>query len=239
MSEKIFPAQVARRDFLKAGSLAVAGLAGTSWPSLAFGAVRTLPGSILSAGYAAEEPKEGEIEWLVPAEKVLAGDAAFISRDARVTIRSSTRAASLNGKIGGAAIDVVFPAIGYQPDSYPTYRAWSFRQDEFLASASSPVSFRVPIDAVGGLQLLFTRMKEEAGADDGTAPKPDDMVALTLGSSSRLPKLRRGIYVVAYGESGMHGVTNWAAVPITRRSGEIVVPEARFSYVVFSIDYAD
>ncbi|MGZ5493805.1 MAG: hypothetical protein ACXWHG_09350 [Thermoanaerobaculia bacterium] len=117
-------------------------------------------------------------------------------------MRSSSRAASQNGKIGGAAIDVVFPALGYQPESYPTYRAWTFRQDQYTYGASTGVSFRV-------------------------------------GSASNAPKLRRGIYVIAYGDAGARGVTNWSTVPITCRGNDIVVPDAQFSYVVLKIDYAD
>ena len=242
MSDKTFhPSGVARRDFLKLGSLAVAGVAGAGFPSFAFGALRKLPASLLSPGYAAAEPEEGAIEWLTPAERLLSGDPAFISRDARVTVRSSSRAASQNGKIGGAAIDVVFPALGYQPESYPTYRAWTFRQDQYTYGASAGVSFRVPIEATSGLPLLFTRLKTSAVSETAPSgvPVPDEMLRLSLGSASNAPKLRRGIYVIAYGEDGARGVTNWSTVPITRRGNDIVVPDAQFSYVVLKIDYAD
>ncbi len=129
-------------------------------------------------------------------------------------------------------IDVVFPALGYQPDAYPIYRAWSARRDQYGDQASGPVSFRVPVEATTGLQLVFTRMKADT---DPTVPQqPDDMLQLSLGSSNA-PKLQRGIYVIAYGEPS---VSNWSAVPITRQGREIVVPNAKFSYVVLKIDYA-
>src|SRR6476469_10861387 len=78
--------QIARRDFLKLGSIA---LAGSAWPTLAFAGVRRLPASLLTAGYAAAEPEENKLVWLTAAESILSGDSSFISRDARVTIRSS------------------------------------------------------------------------------------------------------------------------------------------------------
>jgi hypothetical protein len=220
--------QLARRDFLKLGSVA---LAGTAWPALAFAGVRRLPKAMLTAGYAASEPEENKIVWLTAAERILAGDSSFISRDARVTIRSS-RALSQAGDTRGASIDVVFPALGFEPDAYPTYRAWSARRDEFMQHASAPVSFRVPVEATTGLQLVFSRLNP----DESAAPEGSGLMRLSLGSSSSDPKLQRGIYIVAYGEPA---VSNWGAVPITRQGREIIVPRAEFSYVVLSVDYAD
>src|SRR5450432_2122808 len=91
--------QLARRDFLKLGSVA---LASTAWPAMAFAGVRHLPASLLTAGYAASEPEEGKIVWLTAAERILAGDSSFISRDARVTIRSSHALAQADAR--GASI---------------------------------------------------------------------------------------------------------------------------------------
>lgn len=241
MSLKTVPApQVARRDFIKIGSLAIFGLAGAGVPS--FAGLRNLPTSLLSAGYAETEPQEGAIQWLTPADRMLSGDARFISHDARVRIRSSARAASRNEKAGGAAIDVVFPALGYQPESYPTYRPWVFRRDQYGDQASAPVSFRVPVAATTGIQLLFTWLKPTSGSESGDrppVPAPDAMLRLGLDSVPGAPKLQRGLYVIAYGEPGTRPVSNWAAVAITRHGNEIVVPDPKFSYVVLSIDYAD
>jgi hypothetical protein len=240
MSDKSVSSQYARREFLKLTSVAVAGLAGSGWPSFALGALRQLPASILSTGYAASEPKEGALVRLSSAESLLMGDSSFISRDAQVTIRSS-RAIARSGN-PGVAIDVVFPALGYQPESYPTYHAWSYREDQYQQHVSSPVSFRVPIEATSGLRLLFTRFKAEpattASVDGSAVAAPDDMVQLSLGSSSSAAKLQRGIYVVAYGEPGVPSVPNWSALSITRRGNDLVVPEAKFSYLVLSVDYA-
>jgi len=242
MSEKsVPPSQFARRDFLKLSSIVVAGLAGGSWPSLAFAGFRTLPKARLSAGFAAAEPEEGELTWLTPAERLLSGDAEFLSRDARVTIRSSSRAAEQNDRSGDAAIDVVFPALGYQPDSYPTYQAWSYRRDRFGQDSSAPVGFRVPIEATQGLQLVFSGSSESDAPNQPAAPDMeagDSIFVLSLESSSRVAKLQRGIYVVAYGEKGNAVSPNWSVVAITRHGNEITVPDAKFSYVVLSIDYA-
>jgi hypothetical protein len=234
MSDNNFSACIGRRDFIKLGSVAVGALAGAGYPVLAFGVGRA---SQIAAGFATSEPQENELVWLTGAARLLSGDPAFIGRDARVTIRSSTRAAAQNSKPGAAAIDVVFPVLGYQPEAYPSYRAWSWRNDANMGEASAPVSFRVPIDATNGLHLTFRRLELGAaeGGDGSTATAPDDVLRLGLDSVSSSPKLQRGLYVVAYGD---RIVSNWSAVAITRRNGEIVVPDAKFSYVVLSIDYA-
>lgn len=233
MSDKSFvSSRFPRRDFLKIGSLGLAGLAGTAYPSMAFGALQHLPTSLLSAGYADAEPAEGTVTWLTPAQRLLSGDAGFIGRDAQVTIRSSARAASASDTFEGAMIDVVFPALGYQPDAYPTYHAWSARRDEYGDQASGPVSFRVPVEPTTGLQLVFTRMRPDT--DPSVPQPPDDMLQLGLGFSNA-PKLQRGIYVIAYGQPT---VSNWSVVPITRQGRDIVVPHSRFSYVVLEIAYA-
>ena len=216
---------LARRDFLKLGSVAVAGL---GLPSSAFAVLGHLPAKLLSAGYAPAEPEENAIVWLTPASKLLSGDIAFLSRDVQVTIRSSFAVKTHGPNARIAAIDVAFPATGYQPDAYPTYRAYQRAKE-----SSGPVSFRVPVEATTGLQLLFTRVNPDADASQ--QQQAEDMVQLSLNSTSADPKLQRGIYVIAYGEPA---VANWSAVPITRQGREIVVPNAKFSYVVISIDYA-
>ena len=220
---------LARRDFLKLGSAAVAGIAGTGWPTSAFAVLNQLPKKFLSAGYAAAEPAENEIVWLTPASKLMSGDIAFLNRDVQVTIRSSFALKSRGPKARIAAIDVVFPATGYQANEYPTYRAY-----QQASESSGPVSFRVPVDATSGLQLLFSRLDPDA--DLSQPQRADDMVTFKLNGSSSDPKLQRGIYVVAYGEQA---APNWSAVPITRQGRDIVVPKATFSYVVIGIDYAD
>lgn len=215
-----------RRDFLKLGSVAVAGL---SLPASAVAALAKLPAKLLSAGYASAEPQEDEIVWLTPASRLLAGDMTFLKTDAQITIRSSFAAKRPGGTAPRiAAIDVAFPAVGYQPDAYPTYRAY-----QHGTASSGPVAFRVPVEATTGLQLLFTTLNPDA--DPAQIQQPDDMVRFALGSTTGDEKLQRGVYVVAYGEPG---VANWSAVPITRHGRDIVVPNATFSYVVFNVDYA-
>jgi hypothetical protein len=238
MSEKpVLRPILARREFMKLSSVAVAGLAASSLPSAAFGALRGLPKALMTAGFSAVEPKEGEVVWLTPAERLLSGDSQFISRDARVTICSSVRAASQSVKAGGSAIDFVFPALGYQPDAYPTYRAWSYRQDGSSQYPSAAVAFRVPIVATQGLQLVFSQTIESKQAKPATAA--ESMLALSLGSSSSNPKLQRGTYVVAYSDYGDNAAQpNWSVVPITRQGNKIIVPDAKFSYLLLSVDYA-
>jgi hypothetical protein len=238
MSDKSSNASLlARRDFLRLGSFAVIGLAGGTWPFLAYGADST---SLLSVGYVDAEPEEGTLLWLKPAERLLAGDPAFLARDARVTILSSSRTAQKR-RYKGTAIDVVYPVHGYQPKAYPIYRAWSCRDNESGPTVSAPVAFGVPIVADCGLRLLLTHFKPGENADvvDGTPIASDDSVQLSTGSASGDPKLRRGVYVVACREQSGRSNPNWSSIAITRRDGAVVVAHReRSSHLILRIDYA-
>ena len=145
--------QFARRDFLKLSSLAVAGLAGGALPVFALPLGQRVSRSLMSIGFAAEEPEANRPVQLDAAAHLLTSDPTFLSRDALVTIRSSARALSQSTS-RGAAIDVVYPALGFQPDRYPAYRAWSCRIDDHGVESGGGVAFRVPVDGTNGLQLV-------------------------------------------------------------------------------------
>src|SRR5262245_48855961 len=121
--------KVARRDFLKAGSAAAIGLSAVAVsPQRLFAAAigdRTLR-PLLGVGFAPSIPEPGESVRLMAADKVLVGDPAFISRSARVTIRSFSRATRHESMPGGAGIDAVYPVIGKAPEKFPRVQAWSY-----------------------------------------------------------------------------------------------------------------
>lgn len=201
-----------RRELLKLGSAAVAGMAVSAWP---FAGLAATSPALVSAGYAAQEPEGDASVGLVSANALRGSDGEFLRRDARIAIRSSRRAAKES-----AFIDVIYPAAGFSPDSYPTYRAWSVRQDRTGVHTSAPVSFRVPVDARNGLQLIVTRVEQP-----GAAPR-----AGTL----QLP-LHRGIYVIAH---AVDAAPRWRSLALIRDQNGIVLRDAPFSYVVLTVGYA-
>ena len=228
--------KVARREFLKATSAGAIGLTAAALnPKRLFGAPRgdrgVLP--LLSIGYTPSTPESGERVRLTAADRALVGDPTFISRGARVTIRSFSRALRHQGLPGGAAIDVVHPAIGYAPQRYPRFRAWSYSTDNDLDNVSGPIGFAVPITATHGLQFLVRRVTADT---DGPAI---ETFALTLGSEYGTMKLQRGVYVIAFRESAGDSVPAWSALSLSSNGGQLIVNTTAFSYAVMTIDYAE
>jgi hypothetical protein len=236
-SSSLYP----RRDFLKLSSLAIAGLASAgAMPILAAPFSQRVSRSLISIGFASAEPQGDELVRLAPAERLLAGDPVFLSRDALVTIRSSARALKSSGESRGAAIDVVYPALGYQPDQYPVYRAWSCRVEDGGVQSSGSVAF-VPVDGTQGLQLSLSNFLPESvpeTAETILQPTSDEKITLSLGSNFTSPKLRRGVYVIAYRDADGGAIPSWSSSVLARRGNELVIVDAAFSYVVIRVDYA-
>jgi len=209
--------RLARRDFLKTGSAVVAGaaLAGLL-PERLFAA--NADAAVLSVGFA-ELPAVGESARLGAAERVLAGDPAFISRGARVGVGSYRRAAKYDGRPGKQALAAIFPAFGYEPARYPRFNAWSF-------PGAAAVRFTMPVTAADGLQLAVRDANESR-------------LALTLASRSDALKLARGVYVIALRESSSDAVPSWSGLTLRRTADGFVVDTAAFSYIVVSVDYAN
>ena len=173
--------------------------------------------AVLSVGFA-ELPAPGQSVRLAAAERVLAGDPAFISRGARVSVGSYHRAAKYDGKPGKQALAAIFPALGYEPSRYPRYNAWSF-------PGTAAVRFTMPVTAADGLQLAARGATETR-------------LALTLGSSSDALKLARGVYVIGLRESPSDALPAWSALSLRRVDDGFAVDTTAFSYIVVTVDYA-
>jgi len=228
--------KVARRDFLKTGSAAAVGLTAVALtPRSLFAAP---PESdlvpLLGVGYAASIPEPGQSVRLMSAGQALAGDPSFISRGARVTIHSFARATGREGKPGGAAIDVVHPAIGYAPDKYPRFRAWSYVTDgSRIDNVSGAIAFTVPVTATQGLQFKIRSVSTQS---NGAANEV--LLALGLSSESGALKLQRGLYVFAFREEKRDAVPSWSGLSVSARGGEYSIDTKAFSHAVVTIDYA-
>jgi hypothetical protein len=246
-------AGVDRRHFLGVtGAAAVGAATGALNPSVLFASEPFNP--LLSIGFAEMEPG-GQSVRLVGADRLLMGDPAFISRAARVSIKSFHRQSSRRGAAGGAAIEAVYPANGYEPARYPRFRSWSYVGREDYDSVGGRISFNVPVHGVNGLELRITRLQTNDG--DGparrraAAPALSDArdtsefqrVSLALGSVTGTYKLQRGVYVIAFRETQRDAAPAWGAYWLSERSGELVAgtsggTAADFTYAVIGVDYA-
>jgi hypothetical protein len=209
---------IARREFLKSGSVAAALLA--LHPVSLFAASNS--SAVLSVGFADRVPAPGEGVRLIGAERVLSGDPAFISRGARVTIGSFHRAPKYDGRPGGAAIAAIFPVLSYAPESYPRFNAWIF-DGRTADSGRRPVRFSMPVTATQGVQFAVQR----------------NLLPLTLGSDSSALKLQRGVYVIALRESAADSPPPWSALTLGNAADGLAVDSTAFSYVVITLDFAD
>jgi len=229
--------KVARRDFLKTSSAAAVGLSAVAFSP---GSLFAAPSSendfapLLGVGYAQSAPEAGQSVRLAPADRALVGDPSFISRSARVTIHTFARAASREGKPGGAAIDVIHPAIGYAPDKYPRFRAWTYATDKnSVDNVGGAIAFTVPVTATQGLQFAIRRVPVESNG-----PAKEIPLALTLSSESGAFKLQRGIYVIAFREENRDSVPSWSTLSVSSKGGQYLVDTKAFSHAILTIDYA-
>ena len=232
----MFTRKVNRREFLTTGSAAAIGLTAIALsPQSVLAAPKGAIDPLLGVGYAPSLPTVGESIHLSAAGEALAGDPAFIRRGARVAVSAFKRAARYQGVLGGTAIDVIHPAIGFARPKYPRFRAWSYSTDSnHVDNVGSGITFGTPVTATEGLQFIVRRVtatKEE--------PATETPLALTLGSASGTMKLQRGVYVVAFRESADDSAPSWNARLLSSREGQFVVDTTAFSYAVLTIDYAE
>src|SRR5438034_2331309 len=237
-SKSLLNVPVARRQFLKASSVAAIGFAaaGLIRPDSLFGAAITVP--LLGVGFTpADDVVHGNAR-LIDATSALSGDPTFISRGARLTISSFSPAARGHKTQEGAAIDAIFPILGREAEKYPRFQAWSFRAKE-SGLESGRGSFTMPVTATDGIQLVV-RPLPAPGAEASAAAATQSPFALSLGSASGSYKLQKGTYVVAFRDAnGSDGAPNWNRLYLARHDeGDLYVPGARFSYVVVNVDYA-
>jgi hypothetical protein len=236
-SKSLLNVPVARRQFLKASSVAAIGFAATGLirPGSLFGAAITVP--LLGVGFTpADDVVHGNAR-LIDATSALAGDPTFISRGARLTISAFSPASRGHKTQEGAAIDAIFPILGREAEKYPRFQAWSFRAKE-SGIESGRGSFTMPVTATDGIRLVVRSLA--APGAEAPAVETQSPFSLSLGSSDGSYKLQKGTYVVAFRDAnGSDGAPSWSRLFLARRDeGDLYVPGARFSYVIVNIDYA-
>jgi hypothetical protein len=221
-----------RREFIKAGSLAAAGLALPGPLLEAAPSPRALP--VLSVGHSAGVPSAGERVRLRSAKDLLTGDPSFISQSARLRIGNFARAARFADAPGGVDLAVVFPSYGFRPEDYPQFRAWRFRHAGGRRSTSHAVSLTVPVTPADGLRMVF--LAPQAAADGS---QDLSVLALDTGVGSKVMKLQRGVYVVALREADGEREPNWNRHILTcGENGLSLDSPGLFTHLILTVDYA-
>lgn len=212
------------------------------WPgSERFVAARS---NVLLDGSAQLTPRDLEADSEVPhatvsnrlesAEASLGGDPTFLLRGARVGIHGLLTPLE-------QAVPMAI-AIDYAPDQTRRFAAWSLDETEAGPSVSGPISFEVPVVPSAGVSLAL------ALGHDVEAQS----FRLSLAPFGQGGKLRRGLYVLAWGKE--FALPSWGSLHMAAVDGPIddePEEEARqhfrlvrsggsdFAAVLMSVDYAD
>jgi hypothetical protein len=183
---------------------------------------------LISIGFAPALPANGSSIRLADAASLYLPDPTFISRDARVAVAGSARAAKHAADPGGVAVDAVMSK---------RFRFWSAADN----GTSGNLSFAVPVVATSGINFVARRMKQTTKKDETSTTVPADvdpaLFTLSLGSAAG-PKLQRGVYVVALRESAGETVADWTRYSIAANAGTFSIPGADFAWVILNVDYA-
>ena len=180
-------------------------------------------------------PLSGRSFELHPAESLAAGDPRFLYEDAQIgfhgmfATESGTAPAALS-------IDARFPAYHDAP-----HHAWRYHQVD-LASANT--RFTAPVSAGAGLTLDFSI---------GTDSPSTKTLHFVAGASAGQPKLRRGLYLIAWRDAAAAPLPSWRHYEILaeRSDAQAERPSVTsrlamrrdgsarrdFSYVLISVDY--
>jgi len=255
-----------RRDFVRLGSFAVAGLAATG---LADDAVRGVAGAfyppalpLLSIGYwngSFDDPASNER--IVAADSLSSGDSRFTAAGARLRLAGFWRAEHHRAQPLSININVHYPVAGSDSQKV-AFMAWTCVSRRGGVAISNPLAIDVPLGAEralelsvratgreGSLRKLTRRIIGTAQADNAQ-PVEQSVARLSIAEGSRL---RRGVYFLAVRESENDRIPNWGAIRVTVPANGTLSPGSPgplhvatiggpravpFSYLVVSTAYA-
>lgn len=238
MTNQAVPRRIQRREFLRMSAAAAAGIAasGVISPATLFASTAkdTLP--LLSIGFAAGLPHEGEERALGHASSMFLSDPRFRMTGAKVTVAGFGQPSRSDIREGGIALNAVYPS-----GTGARFVAWTLNVRDGVRAESSGVGFTMPVKNNEGLRFLVHRTGT-AKLEDPTKPAPPDAaqqneIALALGFS-RGPKLRRGVYVLAFRETSRDVTPSWSRLTVRNEGGRLTVNGLDTSYVVLSVDHA-
>ncbi len=191
---------------------------------------------------------------VISAQALSVGDRRFAQNGAKVSIHGLfPSAGEAVHDLPGLSIDAHFDPYHQAP-----FHAWRFDPS---ASSSSPagVSFTVPLAKTTGLTLSFA-IAEGRDQRSGTDASPERIsTRFSLGREPGQPKLRRGVYFIAWRGSNSKPLPSWRrylVLAAAAKTGDLPEDEiahqgysrltqrwnrrvpADLSYVMLSVDYA-
>jgi|ERR1051325_10720254 hypothetical protein len=232
----MFDKKLPRREFLRMGSVIVAGTAAAGLipgRSLFAGATDGVA-PVSSVGFAPSAPEDGAHVGLQYASAIGFGDPGFLSHRAAITVTDFTRGAKFRTTGNSFEVDAIFPANSYSPDKYPRFRAWLTPGRDDGENAAAGARFTMPVTSTEGARLVVRKL----AIDGSTDPGSESLLTFSTGVESGTLKLQRGIYVVALREPGRDAAPTWGSFTLARdRQGALTIPNANFSYLLLTIDY--
>jgi hypothetical protein len=240
--------ELARRDFLIMGSMAVAGVAASTASAGTISALATrTPGSILSVGFA---ERTGPGASLVSAESVRGGDRRFVDSGVRVTLHGiSQPEATRNTAI---RLSLFYPHMTSE-GRLPFLAFASSIDGRGGRNTASRLSFDAPLDDTGSLPVgiervdvspiprrlrsMLPRATAQLAGMDGLE-QDGNLWRLSSGNAGNA-QLRPGTYYIALRQSNRDRLPNWGALAVgdnalDLRSGGRPVD---FEFVALSVDY--
>jgi hypothetical protein len=237
---------IGRREFLVSSSsaLAVAAIA----PKL-FGADSAFaPPKRLAVGFA----KFDETALLIAASGIAAGDGAFISRGARLTVSGASGASIEPGARRAVELLTHYSYFEGSERRDAPFRAWGCSRK--TGCQGNPVSFNVPVDEEQRIRLTVgvesgsteagaptSRRRAVGGATTAFEAKPLPVVLSLLSGDDSL-KLVRGFYVIVplFENDSEPRWSNWQ---LGRSGGRMALVDgngnvAPFEHFVLRVDYA-
>jgi hypothetical protein len=240
--------QIPRRDFLRLGSVAAAGLAATGLsPDVMAGIALPMP--LLSIGFCAETLEEigaDEVRPVVAAPRI--GGRVLDAHRAQVTVHEFRRAAAHRAEPLDLALLAYSPSIDPATGSKTPFIAWVWRGKPSLECPNRRTSFVVPVGSGDALHLGVERtltapprtgiLRRLAGTFSGRDERSE---IAAFGRTGEGLALRRGTYFLAVRESADDQAPSWASLHVARgESGAALRTlgggEPPFSYLVISID---
>lgn len=138
---------------------------------------------------------------VLPAAELLLGDSNLLYRAVNLRLHGlyPARARSCPG-IDAAALEVLFPSIDPLAPGFQTFFAWGFQRKPGW-NAGQTVTFPVPIEGDGKLRLVLL-VRRPGNPKAGTATVVERFeTAFTVGREKGLPKLQRGVYLLALSQA--------------------------------------
>lgn len=236
------PVHMGRREFLIASSVSTLA-AVTVGPSL-FASPAASP-KRLAVGFA---PFDQEAR-IIAASDVPAGDGAFISRGARITVAGVSGAP--DQPAGRRAVELLahFSYFDGAVRREAPFRTWACSRA--TGCQGSPVSFNIPLDEQsirlsvgvesGPATNLFTTSRRDALTNVG-AKAESLSLTLTLLSEPETLKLTRGYYAIVPLFEG-DSAPQWTRWGVGRSGGRMALCDAEgavapFEHFILKVDYA-